>query len=118
MTKPESQQPQFKGLHTMIPLDVYEELTLFAKQRQTVNGSWDYGIVIRELLESFKAKQELIATLDSAIFQRLEQQELEFNELKSIVYKTLQNIKQEQEKPKEQLLGRRDKNGKDRKSNE
>ena len=41
---------EFKGLHTMLPLTVFEELTEFAKSRQTVTGSWDYGVAIRELL--------------------------------------------------------------------
>ncbi len=41
---------EFKGLHTMLPIKVFEELTEFAKSRGTVTGSWDYGVAIRELL--------------------------------------------------------------------
>jgi len=43
---------QFRGLHTFLPVEVFDELTNFAQSRANVNGGWDYGVAIRELLQT------------------------------------------------------------------
>ena len=48
--KPIVDAGMFKGLRTMIPADVYDELTELAKENATFTGAWDYGNVLRELL--------------------------------------------------------------------
>ncbi len=47
------EEPQFAGLHTMIPVEVKRDLDAFAQVRKTVTGSWDYGQSIRELLWAY-----------------------------------------------------------------
>ena len=55
---------QFKGLHTMLRSDVYEQLTELAKQHKTFSGSWDYSETIRELLWVYKIFYNVNTRLD------------------------------------------------------
>ena len=69
---------KFRGLHTMLPVEVHDELTELAKTRVTFSGNWDYGIVIRELL--------WVYNVFFNINTRLDELEISFNELKKMMF--------------------------------
>ena len=55
---------RFTQLRTMIPNEVYLELTDLAKERETFTGAWDYGNVIKELLWYYRVFVNLNVRVD------------------------------------------------------
>lgn len=55
---------KFTQLRTMVPTDVYLELTEMCKARETFTGAWDYGNAIRELLWAYKVFFNVSTRLD------------------------------------------------------
>lgn len=64
MTENKVKEQEFRGLHTMIPKDVFDELQAMAMDRKTFTGVWDYGTLFRELIYVYKTQ--------SLIYQRIE----------------------------------------------
>ena len=92
------EKEKFTQLRTMIPQEVYEELTEFAKVRETFTGAWDYGNAIKELLWAYKVFYNLNTRID-----KLEQQ---IDMVSNIVpNKEVEEVKTDKEEDYHQLLG-------------
>lgn len=57
-------EERFKGLHTMVPAEVFNELTDMCRERASFTGKWDYGTVLRELLTMYKVFWRLEQRID------------------------------------------------------
>lgn len=93
---------RFTQLRTMIPNEVYLELTDMAKQRETFTGAWDYGNAIKELLWCYRVFVNVNVRVDEI--------EAKVNSLGlSMANKTMESEHKPEEKKEEkyEFLGRK-----------